>query len=759
MLVKLWAFALGVFSVAFWPALPDGQWLVAVAFPVIAGLCFPASRVPAAIALGCLYGCLWGAMQTAGTLPVSLDKTDYRVTGTVKGMPERNSRRVRFLFDVESAQAIDGGPVQSLRRLRISWYGAPAVAPGQHWTLRVRLRAPRGFANPGGFDYQRWLLGEGISATGYVRDHRENRLLAQGGPCLLDCWRWTLASAIGELPVAPVARSFMTALVLGDSSRIPASVWGQLVATGTVHLLVVSGLHIGMVAGFGFILGFALGRLAAAAGSTVPAPIIAALSAMVLAVFYGALAGFGLPVQRALAMTATVLGAALLRRRVSPWQGFALALAVIALIDPLAATRAGFWLSFTAVAGLLAWFVPRPRRRFRMLEAQWVVFAALAVGLLAYQGHVSPVAPVVNLVAVPWISVSVVPACLLGIVSGPLWPAGRHLAWQFASWQLDWAADLLEWLAPLAAGWTWQPALAADPAFLAGVALVAIAVVLPAGLGLRVPAVVIVGALVMATPPPAPDLALTVLDVGQGLAIVVRAGKRVLVYDPGPRYSPRFDAGSAIVAPYLRHLGIARVDRLVVSHGDSDHAGGLSGLLDQIGVSRVITGEPALDFPGDRRAQRCQAGQGWQWGDVTFSILHPGTGTPANDNNRSCVILVERGGSRILLTGDIEASVERELVRAGLLRKPVDVLIAPHHGSKTSSSVGFIKAVSPTHVVFSAGFNHHFGHPHETVRARYRAEGSRPWSTAKSGAITFTWEGDQGPVMREYRRRYRRYWH
>lgn len=759
--LSLWLFSAAVLSVAFAPQLPPLSWLLPVLIAVAPCALYRPLRLPAllVLVLGLAWGSFWGHTQLAHRLPPALDRQDFHITGTVMGLPDDSERRSRFLLAVEAVQPLSGNDVPDLKKIRLSWYGArPRVEPGQRWRFEARLRSPRGFANPGGFDYAGWLLGEGISATGYVRGDGE--LLSQGQGAWLDRWRMQLSRQMTGLSDSPAVQGFMAALVLGDKSRIPSDNWRQLVSTGTVHLLVVSGLHIGMVAGFGYLLGLGVGRVLAALGAGVPATSVAALTALLLASGYGAVAGMGLPVRRALVMTAVVMVALLLRRRIGPWVGLGWALCLVAVVDPLAAIRPGFWLSFTAVAGLLAWFAPRPpgRRWSRLLVAQGVVFLVLLAVLLLYQGQVYLTAPVINLVAIPWVSIAIVPLCLLGLLFQPL-PALATACWRLAAIQMEWVETGLARAAALGSDFRWQPANSQDPWLIAGLALAALVLLLPRGLGLRPPVLLMVFALVLASPPAGPPLSVTVLDVGQGLATVVRVGDKVLVYDTGPSYSPRFDAGSGILVPFLRARGIAEVDTLVISHGHDDHNGGTEGFLRAMTPARLLTGEPDLSGAGDRPHSRCQRGQGWYWHNVRVDILHPAMDRVEREsNNRSCVVRIRYRDISILLTGDIEAPVERRLLSAGLLSS-VDLLVAPHHGSRTSSTPAFVAATSPAHVVYSAGYNHHWGHPHPEVQARYRDQGARAWHTAHGGAITFTWSAGGKLAVSEHRRQHRRYWH
>lgn len=757
-----WCYPAGIFAVAFLPRLPP---FAAIALIAAAALLLawrsPRWRWLAWGLLGVCHGALWGHAQLAHNLPLALDRTDYRVVGVVSSLPRVDSAKARFVLRVEGIEGAASPPVETLL---LSWYGrgqSPQALPrlGERWRLDVRLRTPRGFANPGGFDYRAWLLGEGISATGHVRAGPANQRLDDnaGGPVAR--LRRDLATQLAARGDSAVTAGYMAALVLGDGSRIPARQWDYLVATGTVHLMVVSGLHVAMVAGGCLILGLGLGRVASALGMHLPAPQLGGVLALAGACGYGLLAGGGLPLQRAVLMTAVATLALVARRRTGTWRAFALALLGVAVIDPLAVLRPGFWLSFGAVAALLLWFVPRPGlgRWRQIVDAQLVVFVALLAALLFFQGQVYWHSPLVNFFMVPWVNLSIVPLCLAGALLQGIPPLGA-LCWDLAAWQLDGLAAALEWAAARGEPFAWQPANARAPWFVAGLVAAAGLLLLPAALGLRGLAAALLAGLLLGRPAPGPHLEVTVLDVGQGLAVVLRAGERTLVYDTGPAFSDSFDAGSGIVAPYLRSLGVRAIDLLVISHGDNDHAGGARELARAMPVRRTVAAAGAVP---ELDAEPCVAGGRWRWEGVEFTLLSPPAGGQGSDNNGSCVLLARLGDLAILLPGDIERAVEERLVVTwrDAPGDGIDLLLAPHHGSKTSSSTAFIRWARPRHTVFSAGFRHHFGHPHPAVVARYREAGGALWYSAASGALVFRWDGEgRGPEVVEHRLRPWRPW-
>jgi DNA internalization-related competence protein ComEC/Rec2 len=464
---------------------------------------------------------------------------------------------------------------------------------------------------------------------------------------------------------------------------------GQLIDNGLIHLMVVSGLHIGIMATLGFWLGSVIGRALSALGSAVPATVSASLCSLMLASLYAALSGFGLPAQRALVMVGVVLWALLWRRPVRGGAVFTMALAGVALVDPAAVLRMGFWLSFAAVGALLFYFAPRPAtsKSLALIVAQPVVFAGLAPWLLFFQGRVNLLMMPFNLLFIPWISFVVTPLCLLGAIFQPV-PEIGDVLWQLARWQLSYFDQLLGQISSLDAGgesW-WYLYAPAHSYTVLTVALLATMpiLLLPSGSGLALCGVLLTVVLLVADPAPEEStLLVTVLDVGQGTAVVVRAGEKTLVYDTGAGFSDSFDAGSGIIAPYLASKGVRSVDTLVISHNDGDHSGGARGLLSTVRVQEIFTSDPGISKDWGLSSRACRRGQSWQWQSVEFRFLWPES-LSSNDNNNSCVLLItlnpqQAPGVSILLPGDIEASVERLLVSLDDLDWTT-VVIAPHHG-------------------------------------------------------------------------------
>lgn len=709
---------------------PPSPWLLVIALPAALAIILltPWWRPGLAALLG--LGLAAVALQAclSQRLDPALAGADLVVRGTVAGLPERDDRRLRFEFLADHAR-LEGREVALPSRLRLGWYGtgAPSLRPGERWRLTVRLRAPRGFANPGGFDYAGWLLRHGIGATGYVRPEPAARRL-ETAPVSVDGLRAGLRDALRPALAGREHPGVLLALTLGDRAGIGPRAWETLVATGTNHLMAISGLHIGLVA----LLGYGIGGLAWRPGAIrrrLPRPVVQAAVALVLATGYAALAGFALPTMRALAMLFIALGALCLRRRVRPASVLGGAAAVVLAADPLAVLDPGFWLSFGAVAAIVlvaAGRLGRPRRVHGWLRLQLAISLALAPLLLGLFRQASVVAPLANLVAVPWVSLLTVPAALAGAAVTPAWPAAGAVLLALADLGLQVLWPLLDWLAglPLA---RWRTPDFPGP-LLAVAAVGAAVLLLPRGVPGRVTASLALLPLLLWQPPrpAAGEVWLDLLDVGQGLAAVVRTREHTLVYDTGPRFSARFDAGGAVINPFLQAAGVTRLDGLVVSHTDNDHAGGARSLRRRFPPRRSWSSTPQRTPAPDRF---CGRGEAWRWDAVAFTFLHPDRDGGWTGNDGSCVLRIDAAGGSILLPGDIERPAEQHLVESGA-RLAADVVVAPHHGSATSSTPAFVQAVDPAWVLYAVGHRNQWGFPRPEIVARWRPAG---WARTDCG--------------------------
>jgi len=716
----------------------------------------PRCRALGFFLLGVLWACYRAGVVLAAGLPTDIEGMSAVITGRVAGLPERVDGRLRFEFDTETLTA--GGHTQrGCGRVRLDWRSPPALHPGETWRLTVRLKQPHGMRNPGGFDYERWLFQRRVRATGYVLDSGASVRLAAAPPSidgLRELVRDRLAATVGHDPQAGV----LTALAIGARDGISPDQWRVFFRTGVGHLMAISGLHIGLLAGFGYFLGRWLWSLPILTLLYVPAPRIAAVTALVAAAGYAALAGLEVPAQRTVVMIAAVLAASWTGHRSAGIDTLLVALLAVLILDPLAVLQAGFWLSFVAVA-LLMYSTGGPARHAGLWWRLGRAHVAMAIGLMPLSMILfeqNPVlGPVANLVAVPWVSFVVVPMTLIGTAVLPFSDFSGYWLLRGALLALDllWA-----FLVPIAdldfAVWR-QPM--PGPMSAASAVVGVLILLLPHGLPSRWIGLLWLAPALLSRPagPQPGEVWMTVLDVGQGLAVVARTSRHTLVFDTGPKWSERFDTGSSVLVPYLRHVGVGAIDTLVISHGDNDHIGGAAGLRREIEVGAILS-SVAERLPA---AVPCAAGQSWNWDGVGFAMLHPEAGAAASENDRSCVLRIRSRDYAVLLPGDIEAGAERQLLARYGDDLRAAVLIAPHHGSRTSSTPAFLRAVRPDYVVYPAGYRNRYRHPHPEIRDRYRDLGAQELVTGAEGAVEFRPDPGRPPMVSSWRRQALRYWH
>ncbi|HDS0928046.1 TPA: DNA internalization-related competence protein ComEC/Rec2 [Pseudomonas putida] len=728
----MFALALGLLCLGFLPALPSVGWLITLAACAVGSL-FTRVWPLGWFLLGLYWAC--GSAQQAldDRLAAGLEGRTLWLEGRVAGLPARTAQGVRFELEAPRSRR-----AELPQRLQLSWFDGPPLRAGEQWRLAVTLQRPAGLLNPHGPDREAQLLARRVGATGTVK---AGQLLAPvaGG------WRDALRQRL-LMVEANGRQAALVALVLGDGAGLAREDWQTLQATGTVHLLVISGQHIGLVAGllYGLVAGLARWGLWPARLPWLP---WACGLAMAAALAYGWLAGGGVPVQRACLMLAVVLLWRLRFRHLGAFFPLLLALVAVLVFEPLAALLPGFWLSFAAVATLIYCFSARLggwRPWQAWTRAQWVIAIGLLPVLLATGLPVSLSAPLANLVAVPWVSLAVLPLALLGTVLLPLGGVGDALLWM-AGGLLEWLFRLLAlvaqqhpaWVPPVLPGWAWLL-----------VVLGALLVLLPRGVPLRgLGGVMLLALWVPREPVPFGQVEVWQLDVGQGLAVLLQTRHHTLLYDAGPARGES-DLGERVVLPTLRKLGVGSLDLMVISHAHADHAGGAAAIQRGLPVRRAIGGE-ALD---DVQLQPCVSGEQWDWDGVRFSLWRWADGQSSND--RSCVLLIEAQGERLLLAGDMEAAAERAWL-AETEAPRIDWLQAPHHGSRSSSTEAFIRATAARGVLISRGRNNSFGHPHVQVMERYQRHGLAVHDTAVEGALRLVL-GRQGEV--EFVRGQRRFW-
>jgi competence protein ComEC len=731
------ALAVGLLAPMFLPALPPvGLMLV---LPAVGLMLLPFRSYPLAFWLfGFTWACVSAQWALNDRLPAHLDGETRWLEGRVVGLPQNADGVVRFeLADAHSRHE----KLPSL--LRLAWYAGPPVNSGERWRLAVKLKRPVGLLNPDAFDYEAWLLAQRVGATGTIKDGQR-----------LSEARWAWRDSIRQRLLAVDAQGragALAALVLGDGSGLSREDWQILQDTGTVHLLVISGQHIGLLAAVMYLLVAGLARFGLWPLRWPWLPWACGL-AFAAALGYALLAGFDVPVQRACVMVGLVLLWRLRFRHLGAWWPLLLAFNGVLLLEPLASLRPGLWLSFAAVAVLIFTFGGRLgawRWWQTWTRAQWLIAIGLCPVLLALNLPISLSGPLANLLAVPWISLVVLPPALLGTVllpvpyvgEGLLWLAGGLIDWLFRALALI-AGQWPAWTAPSIPFWVW----------ILG-SLGAVLLLLPRGVPLRPLGWPLL--LILVVPPRERlDEGLAdvwQLDVGQGLAILIRTRHHTLLYDAGPRFGD-FDLGERVVLPALRKLSVDNLDVMLLSHADADHAGGALAIARGMKVVRVLSGDPP-GLPAELSAEACESGEQWQWDGVRFQLW---MWADARDSNqRSCVLQIEANGERLLLTGDIDVHAERVLLDSPLA-VPTQWLQSPHHGSRSSSSMALLNALKPEAVLISRGHANAFGHPHPTVLARYRKQGLRIYDSAEQGAIHLQLGRFQAPwTMRQQRRFWR----
>ena len=769
--------------------------------------------------LGLVWGCYNAQQRLEQRLSPSLVGSVLRVSGVISSLPKHSNKSAGFFFDTQcieelGAQTIDGDPqgrvcLKGLERLHLSWYGYSRAGQnikleaGQRWRLDVKLKRPKGLSNPGGFDYEKWLFAQNAGATGYVVNKGQNILLNAlpyqdtGLYALLvmrvNVIRESIALSIDDSGQSQVAKTLLKALTIGDKRGVEPSYHNVLAATGTSHLLAVSGLHVGLVSGFVYALIRLIFSIIRFLNQSISAQKTAIALSLLAASGYCALAGFSLPTLRAWIMLACFSYGVLRETSQSAWDSYFVSLLMVCLIQPFAVLELGFWLSYTAVAVILFVISGRVGRgnadalrdlgRVRLFaykardfvseawRSQWAIFIGLLPLLLVFFGQLPLVSPFINSLAVPFVGILVVPFALLGAMTSFWFSPEGNIFFFLAGRAVDvfWAA-----LEPISTVSWFTIMLPAIDTTLNQVCLVLLCAVLllPKNVPFRWFGILLVlpasfellqnskslSALepFLASVSSTEEIALqfTVLDVGQGLAAVIETPNHILVYDTGSGSKGRSDAGSRVVSPYLKSRGVSKIDMLVVSHDDNDHAGGAVSIIDAHRPGVLIAWPDTL---GRLRSDQllaigeqdaCHEFRQWNWDGVHFALFSWATlgGQPNKNNDFSCILKVTGPGVSILLPGDIEKRTEYSLIQrmshamkfqclAFDLR--ADILVAPHHGSKTSSTSAFIHAVKPRQVIYSAAYGSRFGHPHEKIVTRYEDNNVTGWNTGISGSLSY----------------------
>ncbi|VAW52700.1 DNA internalization-related competence protein ComEC/Rec2 [hydrothermal vent metagenome] len=747
------------------------------------------------IIFGIIYSSYHAHWQLSHRLDEGFVGQNIVLNGTVSNIPVSEGRVQRFQFSINHFQ-LPGSDISFEsedffpKKIRLSWYYGRSLKAGENWQLVVRLKPPHGFMNPGGFDYEAWLFQHGIDATGYVRKSNLNRREAKASTGI-DTFRQLLGASISEGKSDSFA--LIKALAIGDKSSISNTQWRVLTNTGTSHLMAISGLHIGLAALFAYSL---IRRLIPVAMmQRLPAQHISLSFGLIVAAMYALIAGLSIPTQRAIIMLTVLVLMTLVRRNHRPLDALGFAVLVVLLFDPLAVLSVGFWFSFSAVAVIFISLSPNesikksPEQsslRFKVIQTlkQWVrlqllisVFL-LPLSLFMFQ-QVSLVSPLANLLLIPYVSFLVVPVVLMAIFSALFLQSLSDMLFYIAATLLDFIWPLLSMFSNLPHALLIKGDVSITQLLLTTVAMLLIYF-----------SKHLVAAIYIAHKKDAPkfivwlfraalcfmfvpimfsgntelkknEFILSVLDVGQGSAAVIHTQNHTLVFDAGAKFSERLDAGRSVVIPYLRSQGILKLDRLLISHGDADHIGGAQAIIDEYPDVQLV-GQDIEQLHAQNK-QICQQGQTWQWDGVSFTFLSPKMNKSDFNrnkrNDRSCVLQVRSQHGSVLLTGDIEKSAERALLDDYEDSLSSDILVVPHHGSNTSSSLDFIRAVNPKISLISAGYKNRYKLPASKVVARYDLEHLKILTTAKSGAITIAITEANPLLVERYRDENAKYWH
>ena len=718
---------------------PDSFWSAYVPLLLLLFRYCPRYRFICLLATGLLWCNIAIHTHLSHRLPDSFDNRGLLLSATIADIPRVDEDRISLLLeDLHIESYLAAMP----RRVSLNWYRAEQIPlAGERWQFLLRLRQPRGRLNPAGFDYEAWQFVRGIDATGYVLDSKLNRRLAAAPALSIAGLRSRLAHNIDRDCAQCRHAGLIKALALGFRGDIDPHSQRLLQSTGTAHLLAISGLHIAMVASLFYVIGQHGWRLGGyRCGIT--RRDMASLCALIAAMGYAALAGFSLPTLRALIMLAVVLIGQQLHQKINLLQAISLALIVVLIFDPLAVGSASFWLSFGAML-IIAFVQFRLACRlsgWRQLLVMQFYFVLLfaPLGVLIF-GQLNFAGLPANLVAIPLLSLLILPIVLAASVLSSLWSTGASLLFDLVDRLLEYLFNYLELL--LGAGLQ-STVVDAYPALLVLLVLVVIIfLLLPRLPWLAAVVVAILGVLLCWQPARLEhgEYELLVLDVGMGSSLLLRTRHHSLIYDFGPGRKNRFSAADRALLPVMQRLGIAAADLLIVSHVDQDHSGGLYSFVGNYRWSQLLSGTPRelrSRFDLKHRVRSCHGIPDWHWDGVRFRFLETAS-ADGSTNNRSCILQVI-GHHRLLLPGDIEALQENRLVAAYGDELAADVLLAPHHGSSTSSSQLFVDRVRPSRVVFTMARNNRWGFPVESVTARYQAIGARIFRSDQDGAIRFS---------------------
>ncbi|WP_082768829.1 DNA internalization-related competence protein ComEC/Rec2 [Paraglaciecola hydrolytica] len=748
---KLFIFIAACFSSLCWTGLPSIPLTLACLLLALICFFFRKSRLLACCLLGFSWMASVGHWQYSLQLPLSTLEQAILVTGELESLTHQY-KEPRFNLRIEQ---IDTEPLSFKRLVRVSW-AEPSwqLKQGQRVQLMLKLKPPHGLANEGGFNYQQWLFSEGIGASGYVKASINNLLLADSVS-----FRQRQLDSLLQLNLPQQA--WIAALTLGYRGLLEDQDWLLVQSTGIAHLIAISGLHLALVASLSyFILAWLCGALVSRFYQLhhINLHKLALLGTLFTTYCYAALAGFALPTARAWIMLLLLITLFLCNLNLSLKRVLLLCTGFFMLLFPLSIFGLSFWLSFSAVLIIIFvfWRWPQKHNGFSVLGALTVMLriqlglSVLMLPIVAWQfGYISWISPLVNLLAVPFVTLILVPLCLVGIIGLNLFPL-------VAEWIFSAVDHLLGFALYLLAGTQQIPwavtQLLVIPGLVWALALVALIVLLLPPVGKYKPLVLLLllPLLSYGFKEKNDNWTIDVLEVGQGTAVLITKDHQVILYDVGPAFPSGFNMGDSVILPLLKARGITSVDMVFISHWDNDHSGSLPMLQTQIAIKQVLT-----------TSDMCRLGHELAWQGLQIKILWPDDPKLHNDNNSSCVLHISDSQHSILLPGDIDGKTERELVARWGDSLKSDILLASHHGSNSSSVTSFINKVAADYVVFSQGFMNRWNFPRPEVLTRFSQLDAQLLSTSDVGQVSFIFEyqSKKLAVLQTFRQDRYPYWY
>jgi competence protein ComEC len=758
------SFLSGIMLLQDFTSLPSLRWAfflfsVATLFIIFSQFGWRFLKLPAFCILGFVWCLIYAHYQLSWTLPDYLESKTVIITGAIASIPEVEENRVTFLFKPDHLQS--GSELFKPHGLvHLSWMNPKQkLKVGDQWKFSVRLKKVHGMRNPGGFDYEAWSLQEGIRANGYIYHDDVTLLNSYWYYYPLSRIRQSIYTQLSNVLPTSNTSVWIPALALGIREGISSDSWQVLRKTGTNHLMAIAGLHIGFMCSFIYSFFNWVWRKRSLLPLIIPAQLVGGIAGIVMALVYSALAGFSLPTQRACLMLVIFFIISILRRHIVSCYVWSLTLFFVLLQNPLSVLTASFWLSFGAVAFIIYTMTGRLAPSgvwWKFGRIQWILTLCLVPLSIWFFQECSVISFIANAIAIPWVGFLIVPITLLGcfVLLFSIKAGGWILFFADKLLQIIWYIltylSHLEWA-------SWSHAVP-HVSLLILACIGIIVLLLPAGFPGRWLGVLIILPFFLYKPlaPTFGQAWVTLLDVGQGLSVVIQTQQHILIFDAGARLSDHFDMGENVVLPFLHALNIKNIDMMVISHRDNDHSGGAKSIIAELPVLQIKTSSP--DLFSHPNVSYCLQHEAWQWDGVDFSFLYPTNEQLGLDNNSSCVLRVVTKNHQILLPGDIEKAAEKYLLNDISNELSADILIAPHHGSKTSGREDFIQAVHPKIVVFPVGYRNQYHFPNQTVLNQYKELGAEEYDSVTAGAIQF--KLTENPILMPtlYRISHQHYW-